>query len=268
MSEDRAITTAAGAAPPPPPPSSPPAAIPPPEPPPPGPPPDRFDVGALLGFAFRDPRALSKFLVGCLAVLLIPLLGLGLVALLGFAVRTARGALRGAEHPMPDWDDLGGLLLDGIKALGVVLAYSVAAVVLGVVLLAFCAFWLMIGESVGSPALVVTSVFGVVAAVFFLVLVGLLAKGLLPAGLLRLAATGQFGAAFRFGENLTLISENLRTYLYLLLTLILFAILSDATVLLCIVGAIPGAFWGFAAAGAAIGHAGRLMGVPKSGPSA
>ena len=69
-----------------------------------------------------------------------------------------------------------------------------------------------------------TSALGTLVAVIFLLLVVLLAKVLLPTGLLRLAATGQFGSAFRFGENLALVGANLRTYIYLLLTLILFAI--------------------------------------------
>ena len=47
----------------------------------------------------------------------------------------------------------------------------------------------------------------------------------------------------------------------MLLTLILFAIVSDVTFLLCLIGAIPGYFWGITAAGAAVGHTGRLMGV-------
>ena len=245
------------AAPPPPPPDAPPPA--PPTPPPPAAP--RFDLGALFGFAFRDPRAVSKFLIGSLAVVLIPLLGLGLVALLGFGLRTVRGSLRGDEHPMPEWDDLGGLLLDGLKALGVVLAYGLSAAIVGMTLVAFSAFWIAVGRSLDSAVFMLTSALGTLVAVIFLLLVVLLAKVLLPTGLLRLAATGQFGSAFRFGENLALVGANLRIYIYLLLTLILFAILADASVLLCVVGAIPGAFWGFTASGAAIGHAGRLMGV-------
>ena len=233
--------------------------------PPPPPPnsgaPARFDLGALFAFAFRDPRALSKFVIGSLAVLLIPLLGLGLLALLGFLVRTARGSLRGEEHPMPEWEELGGLLLDGLKALGIVLGYAAGAAALGFALLAIGLFWIAIGESMGSTAVVVAAALGTVVAAFFLLLVILLAKVLLPSGLLRLAATGQFGSAFRFGENITLIRAHPGHYIVLLLTLILFEILADASVLLCVVGAIPGAFWGFAASGAAIGHAGRLMGL-------
>ncbi len=234
----------------------------PPPPPPPAPPaPERFDLGGLFTFAFRDPKALSKFVIGSLMVVLIPLLGLGLFALLGFGVRTARGALRGDEHPMADWDDFGGILLDGIKVFGVIAGYTLAAVVMGLVLVAIGVFWALIGQSMGSPAVVATSVVGSLTSIFFLVFAALIAKALIPAGIVQLAATGRFTAAFRLNRNVSLIRANFGNYIVLLLSLILFAFIADLTVLLCLVGAIPGYFWGMTVAGAAIGRTGRLMGV-------
>ena len=234
----------------------------PPPPPPPTPPaPERFDLGGLFTFAFRDPKALSKFVIGSLMVVLIPLFGLGLLALLGFGVRTARGALRGDEHPMADWDDFGGVLLDGIKVFGVIAGYTLAAVVMGLVLVAIGVFWALIGQSMGSPAVVATSVVGSLTSIFFLVFAALIAKALIPAGIVQLAATGRFTAAFRVSENVGLIRANFGNYIVLLLSLILFAFIADLTVLLCLIGAIPGYFWGMTVAGAAIGRTGRLMGV-------
>ena len=231
-------------------------------PPPPAPPaPERFDLGRLFAFAFRDPKALSKFVIGSLMVVLIPLLGLGLFALLGFGVRTARGALRGDEHPMADWDDFGGILVDGIKVFGVIAGYTLAAVVMGLVLVAIGVFWALIGQSMGSPAVVATSVIGSLTSIFFLVFAALIAKALIPAGIVQLAATGRFTAAFRLNRNVSLIRANFGNYIVLLLSLILFAFIADLTVLLCLVGAIPGYFWGMTVAGAAIGRTGRLMGV-------
>lgn len=250
------------------------AAAPPPPPPAesaaPPPPPDLdpgkrkgtgFDLGYLFSFFFRDPRVVPKLLFGCLAFLFIPVLGIGLVALAGYALATARGALRGDEHPMPEWDDLGAILLDGLKVAVVVLAYSAAGAAAGICFLGFTALWVAIGESVGSPAVVILSVFGVVVTLFFVSFLVLVLKGLLPVGLLRLAATDRLGDAFRLSGHLRLIQANLGTFFFLLLSLILFHLLSEATVLLCIIGIVPGVFWGAAASGAAIGHAGRLMGV-------
>ena len=162
---------------------------------------------------------------------------------------------------MPDWDDFGRMLADGLKALGVVLGYSLAVIAMGAVLVGIVILWAVIGQSMGSPVVVVTSVLGSVASVIFLVFAALIAKALIPAGIMQLAATGRFSAAFRFNENIAWIRGSFGTYVVMLLTLILFAIVSDLTILLCLVGAIPGYFWGVTAAGAAMGHTGRLMGV-------
>ena len=162
---------------------------------------------------------------------------------------------------MPDWDDFGRMLVDGLKALGVVLGYSLAVIAMGAVVVGIGILWAVIGQSMGSPVVVVTSVLGSVASVIFLVFAALIAKALIPAGIMQLAATGRFSAAFRLNENIAWIRGNFGTYVVMLLTLILFAIVSDLTILLCLVGAIPGYFWGVTAAGAAMGHTGRLMGV-------
>ena len=162
---------------------------------------------------------------------------------------------------MPDWDDFGGVLADGLKALGVVLGYSLAVIAMGAVVVGIGILWAVIGQSMGSPVVVVTSVLGSVASVIFLVFAALVAKALIPAGIMQLAATGRFSAAFRLNENIAWIRGSFGTYVVMLLTLILFAIVSDLTILLCLVGAIPGYFWGVTAAGAAVGHTGRLMGV-------
>lgn len=222
---------------------------------------DGFDLGYLFGFVFRDPRVMPKLLLGCLAFLFIPVFGLGLVALAGFGLGTTRGVLRGDDHPMPEWDDLGGILVDGLKVAVVFLAYTAVGAVVGGAFLAFAAFWAFVGDSIGNPAVVILSVFGGIVTIFFVAFLALLLKGLLPMGLLRLAATNRLGEAFRFNEHLALIRGNLGTFLFLLLTLILFHFLSEATILLCLIGIVPGIVWGFAASGAAIGHAGRLMGV-------
>lgn len=226
-----------------------------------------FDLGYLFSFFFRDPRVVPKLLFGCLAFLFIPVLGIGLVALAGYSLATTRGALRGDDHPMPEWDDLGAILLDGLKVAVVVLAYSAAGAVAGICFLAFTALWVAIGESVGSPAVVLLSVFGVIVTLFFVTFLVLVLKGLLPVGLLRLAATDRLGDAFRLSGHLSLIQANLGTFFFLLLSLVLFHVLSEATVLLCIIGIVPGVVWGAAASGAAIGHAGRLMGLRVESPA-
>lgn len=260
------------------------------------PPPARIDLGFLFGFAFRDPRAFRKWAMGCLAVLLIPFLGFGLLWLLGFAVQTARGAMRGEEHPMPGWNQVASQVADGLRALVVALVYGavVAAVGGGLFLVSFLIGVVAVGIAGGIFAGIVgavsevgggpdvfgqilpeliavpvagagvigaAAVFGLVVTGWFVVLLAGFAKALLPAGLMQLAASGRIRPGLGWITNLRRIRVHPGTYILLLLILILFGIIANASLSLFLVGLVPGLFWAFTASGAAIGHAGRIMGL-------
>ena len=206
------------------------------------------DLGAILGGPFRDPRALPKFLGGCLAVVGILFFGLGLLALLGFAFQTAQRARAGEEHPMPEWGDLGQLLGDGLRVLGVVLGYLLAPLALSIV-----AAILSIIPVLGGIA---DFVLGPVT-----LLLGLLAVILLPVALAQMVASNDIGSAFRIQENLRLIQAHLGTYVVFLLIVILIEVLEAASFALCGIGIIPGLFWSQAAFGIALGRSARAMGI-------
>lgn len=244
-----ATDAAGGGAPPPPPAATRPAS-------------DRFDFSGVLALPFRDPNALNKFLLGCVAVLLIPFFGLGLFALLGYGVHTARGVLRGDEHPMPDWGaDLGGLIVDGLKTMVLIVVHGAVAVVAGLIPFVFGGLLIGFGENDDAPGLMMIGALIALTALLLLILLALLAKAMIPASVTNLAATGSLASGFAFGDSLSRIRLNLGNYVLLLLTLIFISIVAEFSIVLCIVGIIPGMFWQFAASGAAIGHAGRLAGL-------
>ena len=207
-----------------------------------------LDLGAILGGPFRDPRALPKFLGGCLAVVGILFFGLGLLALLGFAFQTAQRARAGEEHPMPEWADIGSLLGDGLRVLGVALGYLLAPLMLTIV-----AAVLSVIPVLGSLADVV------IAPVT--VLLSLLALVLLPVALAQMVASNEIGSAFRIQENLRLIQAHLGTYVVFLLIVILIEVLEAASFALCGIGIIPGLFWSQAAFGIGLGQSARAMGI-------
>ena len=207
-----------------------------------------LDLGAILGGPFRDPRAFPKFLGGCLAVVAIVFFGIGLLALFGFLFQTARRARAGEEHPMPEWGDLAELLGDGLRVLAVILGYLLPVAVLALVL----------------AILTVIPLFGALISVlltpltFLLSLLGLV---LIPVAVGRMVASNEIASAFQIQENLRYLQEHLGTYVVFLLIGILIEILSGASVALCLVGAIPGTFWGYAAAGDALGRLARATGI-------
>ena len=211
-------------------------------------PPGTLDVGDILGAPFRDPRALPKFLGGCLAVLGILFFGLGLLALLGYLFQTAQRARRGDEHPMPEWDDIGLLLADGLRVLGVILGHLLPLFALTVVT-AILGIIPVLG-SLASAALTPLTF-----------LLCLLAFVLMPVAVARMVASGEIGSAFRIQENLRFIQAHLGTYVVFVLIVILIEVLSNASVVLCGIGLIPGVFWAQAATGTAIGRMARAMGI-------
>ena len=207
-----------------------------------------LDLGAILGGPFRDPRALPKFLGGCLAVIGILFFGLGLLALLGFSFQTAQRARQGEEHPMPEWTDLGRLLGDGLRVLAVVLGYLLPVLVLSVVV-AILGFIPVLG---GLANLVLGPLS---------LLLGLLGTVLMPVAIAQMVASNEIGSAFRIQENLRLIQSHVGTYVVFVLIVILIEVLETASAALCGIGLIPGIFWSQAASGMALGRLARAMGV-------
>lgn len=207
-----------------------------------------LDLGAILGGPFRDPRAVPKFLGGCLAVIGILFFGLGLLALLGFSFQTAQRARQGEEHPMPEWADIGSLLGDGLRVLGVVLGYLLPVLVLTVVL-GILGFIPVLG---GLANLVLGPLS---------LLLGLLGTVLMPVAIAQMVASNEIGSAFRIQENLRLIQSNLGTYVVFVLIVLLIEVAEAATLALCGIGLIPGMFWSHAATGTALGRMARAMGI-------
>ena len=203
-----------------------------------------FDLGAILGGPFRDPRALQKFLGGCLAVIGIAFFGLGLLALLGFSFQTTQRARQGEEHPMPEWTDIRRLLRDGLRVLGVVLGYLLPALVLAIL-----SFLSVLGETANA----------VLGPLSFLL--GLLGTVLTPIAIVRMVASNEIGSAFRIQENLRLIQSHLGVYGVFLLIALVINLLEAVSAMPCVIGLILGLFWSQAATGMALGRLSRVMGI-------
>ena len=85
-----------------------------------------LDFARAFRFVIEDPDWIKKILIGGVFTLLSAIL-------IGRAVRErvlrAAGAQRrpaGSERPLPEWDDLGGLFVDGLRAVAVYLVYLAA----------------------------------------------------------------------------------------------------------------------------------------------
>jgi hypothetical protein len=160
-------------------------------------------------------------------MLLIPLILAGLL-LGGYGVEITRRVLNGASPVLPEWDDWGELLVDGVKAWVVGVIYALPIIIVSVCLSP------IVGIA-AEDAEEVSSLFGsVMGCLNFLwsIVMGLL----LPAAIASWVAEGELSAAFRFGDVFNLVRNNFGTYLIVLVIGWVASIISGLGLLACGVG--------------------------------
>src|SRR5437867_13015204 len=91
------------------------------------------DFGRAFQFFFQDPDWVKKALIGgglyLAGTLTLIVLGAGLLLyaiVSGYAMRVIQRAYAGDPRPLPEWEDYGGLLRDGLKMLALGVAYVLA----------------------------------------------------------------------------------------------------------------------------------------------
>ncbi len=163
-----------------------------------------MNYSEALAFAFRDPDWVKKLAIGGLVAFagfyfgLVFLLGFFLV---GYYVGIIRNVIRGKEHPLPDWSDLGKLFVDGLLGTIISLFY----------------FLLIGGLCAVSIVSVANSYLPDYEMALWIVVISLLTLLSLTIfinyGLMQFAATENFGAAFRPGSLFALLRHRLGDFL-------------------------------------------------------
>ncbi len=186
-----------------------------------------LDIGKSFTFVMEDPDWVKKVAIGGLLgiamfVLIITVIGWIPIALilLGYVVQLCRNVIAGNARPLPEWDNWGERLVDGLKAFLVSFVYSLpAAIISG-------AFQLpSIMASISNSATNSTPNSGVMAAVSGIGLVGscvswlvsILTALILPIAMGRYAATSDIGAAFQFSAIVNTFRQNASTYVVIAL---------------------------------------------------
>ena len=186
------------------------------------------DLKTLFAFPFQDTNWKNKFLIGSLVVLsgfVIPLVPFFIVY--GYMVQIMRRIIVEKGEPyLPEWDDWGKMLVDGLKLFGAIMVYILPFFLL------FCAgfafFFLSIGltgaagaatEQSGetpSPAIAIFPVlgmFGMFATFGILMVFSVILGFMMPAIMGHVVATDEFAAAFRFREWWSIFRANLGGFL-------------------------------------------------------
>ncbi len=194
-----------------------------------------MDFGRAFSFVTEDPKWLQKVGIAAL-VMLIPLIGP--ITVYGWALEITRRVINNDPEPLPDWNDFGGLLGKGFQAFVVYFVYS-----LPIILISSCNGGLQAvlaqnsggsdGETIATVVLVVAGCLGCFSFLYS-ILLGLV----LPAAMGNLAANGQLGAGFRFGEIIGLVRAAPGAYGMVLLGGIVAGIIACMGLIACIIGVI------------------------------
>ncbi|HET7293451.1 MAG TPA: DUF4013 domain-containing protein [Vicinamibacteria bacterium] len=223
---------------------------------------DGLDLGKTLRFFFEDPDWVKKGLIGGLFCLLgVFLVGAFFVA--GYMLRTIQRVVRGEERPLPDWDDLGGIFGDGVRAIGVYLIYVLPIVLVPLFVVVASAVVFGGAASLAERSREVADAMGAMFGLVVFGLYGLFAIAMLavsfylPSALVRLALLGRFGAALEWRENVGFIRRNLGPYVLALAFYLVANFVSQFGVLLCCVGVFPVTFWSVAVLAYGLGQVAR-----------
>lgn len=178
-----------------------------------------IDIGRALQHPFQDQNWLSKLGIGAL-INIVPILNF---AGTGYMVEHTDNVKKGADVPMPNWDNLGNLFMLGLKLVVVFFIYALPIIALSCILTLVAGGMAAItsgasndaeaaaGAGFGIVSLAI-SCLSIVYAVFFLYLY--------PALFIQFARAKDIAPCLRLGEVFAIARKNSGDYILIFLALI------------------------------------------------
>jgi len=215
-----------------------------------------MDFGKAFSFMFEDPDWVKKVLLGGV-ISLVPILNF---AATGYSLEVTRRVIHNEPRPLPEWDDIGGKLVKGL--LYTVIAFVYALPILLLVCLMQGGLAVLGGaassssrssDAAGGAAAIISICFSCLMLIY-----GIFMGIVLPAAIGNYAAKDQFGAAFRFGDIVSLVQKNISVYLMVLVIEIAAALVASIVgSIACGIGILFTGFWSLLVIGFATGQAYR-----------
>lgn len=213
----------------------------------------KMDYGKAFSFFFEDQSWLKKMLIGGVFNLL-ALVIVGGIINAGYFIRVMRNVRDGLEEVLPDWEDIGGFLSDGLAPWGISLIYSLPSTIPSLVANVLSTFGDVLKKDVGTAFSALSLCCSCLSFLGYLVTI------LAPAALVNYARTESFGAAFRFTELFKIIQKYPGPYVLTILVTIALHILGGFGVLACCIGALATYFWSACASYHLYGQLCRMVG--------
>jgi hypothetical protein len=178
------------------------------------------DVGRAFGFVFQDPRWVSKIAIGGL-LLLVPIFGWFVIY--GYSLSVARRvASEGTDLPLPEWESLGQLFVEGFRGFAVGFVWTLPVTIISLLISAATGGFDSDGSGEGLGGCITAPLS--IAVAFFI-----------PAAVTRAAVEQRFGAGLEFSRVFEIVRGRFGDYLMVFLISILAAIVGSLGLIgLCI----------------------------------
>lgn len=167
-----------------------------------------MDIGQSFAYIAEDEKWMQKIGVGAL-IGMIPIVNF---AAFGYQVQVARNVWQGEERPLPDWDDFGKFLVDGLRIMAAMFIYMLPLLLVygllagGFMVYAFTADPAAFAAS-GSSTDPIAGIFGLIMVLSMLCIMPyiLLMWLLYPMFFIQIARRGSVKACFDIREMWALI---------------------------------------------------------------
>ena len=167
-----------------------------------------MDIGKSFSFPFEDKQWISKLGLGAV-ITMVPILNF---AWSGYMVELIRNVMNNAQEPLPNWDDFGKKLTDGLILFLASLVYSLPMLIVICLPLSIMAIPAILSgngdmqEIAEAIAAAGSVLFLCLLCVFFVYALAL--SVIYPAILVIFAREGTFASCFKFREVFDLIGKN------------------------------------------------------------
>ncbi len=193
-----------------------------------------MDFGLAFSYVFQEVDWVKKVLIAAV-LLIIPVIGWIIVA--GWAIEITRRVIRNEAPLLPEWNDFGKFIMDGLLLMVIGIIYSLPSMVLNGIMQGVN-IYAQNNMQGGSDSTMIATVIMIVMGCFgcIVFLYSLLIGFGMPAVYANFAVKGNFGAAFNFSEIIGLLRAAPGAYVITFLGSIVSGFIGMLGLIACIIG--------------------------------
>jgi hypothetical protein len=166
-----------------------------------------MDIGLAIKYVMDDEDWIKKIGIGALLALFMWLIVPALI-LTGYSVKVARNVMAGEARPLPEWEDWGALLMDGLNVAIAMFVYSLPIMLLSccmvVATMAMGGMSEFSSDAAGAGIALTTILFTCLVFIYAIALMFLA-----PAVVVQYVRTDTLGSTLQFGTVVGIVRDNI-----------------------------------------------------------